>query len=123
MTSAKETACPPPGMTNLGNDTGLPGEPHIDKTDVKESDQIGLTSFYYFVPSGEIDLRDDESLWKGFSPDSSLSRLRSSTTGRMPAKTETSSTGQDISRSWRETPSGSRSPSSTAAELVVGLTA
>jgi hypothetical protein len=50
------------------HDTGLPGEPHIDKTDVKESDQIGLTNFSYFVPSGAINLGDKESLWARLLP-------------------------------------------------------
>ncbi len=50
------------------NDTGLPGEPHIDKTDVRESDQIGLTSFNYFTPSSNFRLGDDESLWKQLLP-------------------------------------------------------
>lgn len=45
------------------HDTGLPGEPHIDKTDVKESDQIGLTNFSYFTPASQIILGDKESLW------------------------------------------------------------
>ncbi|HTY35991.1 MAG TPA: hypothetical protein VMH23_02715, partial [Bacteroidota bacterium] len=52
----------------FGNDTGLPGEPHIDKTDVNESDQIGLTSFYYFTPANAVRLGDDESLWSNLSP-------------------------------------------------------
>ena len=56
------------GIDNLGNDTGLPGEPHIDKTDVSESDQIGLTSFFYFVPSNNVRLGDDESLWRNLAP-------------------------------------------------------
>jgi hypothetical protein len=56
------------GYDANGYDTGLPGEPHIDKTDVKESDQIGLTSFFYFVPAGDIDLHDKESLWKDLQP-------------------------------------------------------
>jgi len=45
-----------------------PGEPHIDKTDVDESDQIGLTSFYYFTPAGQIALGDKESLWRDLAP-------------------------------------------------------
>ncbi len=51
-----------------GVDTGLPGEPNIDKTDVDESDQIGLTSFQYFTPAGDISLGDDEELWKRMAP-------------------------------------------------------
>ena len=50
------------------HDTGLPGEPHIDKTDVRESDQIGLTNFSYFTPSNVIVLGDKESLWQRLVP-------------------------------------------------------
>ncbi len=53
---------------NNGFDTGLPGEPHIDKTDVSESDQIGLTSFFYTAPANTIALGNDEGLWKNLSP-------------------------------------------------------
>jgi len=59
---------PTSGIDNSGMDTGLPGEPHIDKTDVSESDQIGLTSFYYFAPSNQVRLGDDEALWKNLAP-------------------------------------------------------
>jgi len=59
---------PTSGYDNLGHDTRLPGEPHIDKTDVRESDQIGLTSFFYFTPSKNIPLGDDETLWKDLAP-------------------------------------------------------
>jgi len=59
---------PTSGYDNQGNDTGLPGEPHVDKTDVRESDQIGLTSFYYFAPSNQVALGNDEALWKDLAP-------------------------------------------------------
>jgi hypothetical protein len=59
---------PTSGYDNFGHDTGLPGEPHIDKTDVRESDQIGLTSFYYFTPASQISLGDDEGLWNQLKP-------------------------------------------------------
>ncbi|MEX1274683.1 MAG: hypothetical protein WEE20_02050 [Bacteroidota bacterium] len=59
---------PTSGYDALGRDTGLPGEPNIDKTDVNESDQIGLTSFYYFTPAGRVRLGDDESLWTNLAP-------------------------------------------------------
>jgi len=49
-------------------DTGLPGEPHIDKTDIDESDQIGLTSFTYFTPPGKIRMSNDAQLWSKLSP-------------------------------------------------------
>ncbi len=49
-------------------DTRLPGEPHVDKTDIDESDQIGLTSFYFFYPSGRLKLKNDEDLWKAMAP-------------------------------------------------------
>jgi hypothetical protein len=59
---------PTSGYDASFKDTGLPGEPHIDKTDVKESDQIGLTNFYYFTPANVISLGDDESLWNDLKP-------------------------------------------------------
>ncbi len=59
---------PTSGYDNSGNDTGLPGEPNIDKTDVDESDQIGLSSFYYFEPANVVRLGDDEELWKNLAP-------------------------------------------------------
>ena len=59
---------PTSGYDVNGHDTGLPGEPHIDKTDVQESDQIGLTSFFYFAPSGNVNLEDKEGLWKNLAP-------------------------------------------------------
>lgn len=59
---------PTSGISNTGEDTGLPGEPHIDKTDVSESDQIGLTSFFYFAPSNQVRMGDDESLWRNLAP-------------------------------------------------------
>ena len=50
-------------------DTGEPGEPHIDKTDPRESDQIGLSSFYYFTNATDpINLSNDQSLWVDLEP-------------------------------------------------------
>lgn len=59
---------PTSGYDFNGFDTGLPGEPNIDKTDVDESDQIGLTSFQYFTPASDVTLGDDEDLWKRMAP-------------------------------------------------------
>lgn len=49
---------------------GIPdsGEPNFDRTDVDESDQIGLSSFDYFVPAGEYPMADDEALWEKLRP-------------------------------------------------------
>jgi len=49
-------------------DTGEPGEPDIDKTDVNESDQLGLTSFDYFVPAGTIKMSDNNNMWTRMKP-------------------------------------------------------
>jgi len=49
-------------------DTGFPGEPNIDKTDVDESDQIGLTSFQYFVPANAITMADERDMWRRLRP-------------------------------------------------------
>jgi hypothetical protein len=59
---------PTSGYDFGGRDSGLPGEPNIDKTDVDESDQIGLTSFQYFTPAGDITLADDAELWRRMAP-------------------------------------------------------
>ena len=49
-------------------DTHEPGEPDIDKTDVQESDQIGLTSFQYFVPAGAINMANQQDMWRRMTP-------------------------------------------------------
>jgi hypothetical protein len=59
---------PTSGYDNNGNDTGLPGEQHVDKTDVNESDQIGLTSFYYFAPAKNFKMGDKELMWTYLAP-------------------------------------------------------
>ncbi|MBI2427915.1 MAG: hypothetical protein HYV29_03820 [Ignavibacteriales bacterium] len=59
---------PTSGINANGTDSGLPGEPNIDKTDVDESDQIGLTSFQYFTPSNDVPLGDDELMWNRMRP-------------------------------------------------------
>ena len=51
-----------------GDGEPTPGEPNFDQTDVDESDQIGLTSFEYFVPSNDFSMADDEDLWNRLSP-------------------------------------------------------
>ena len=58
------------GLPTSGAGYGLPGEPHIDITDVRESDQIGLTSFDYFTnaEAGDYILRDDEAWWERVAP-------------------------------------------------------
>jgi len=59
---------PTSGYLASGVDTRLPGEPGIDKTDVNESDQIGLSSFYYFTPADAVSFGDDERLWGQIAP-------------------------------------------------------
>ena len=56
------------GIPTSGAGTNLPGEFHIDKTDVTESDQLGLTSFYFFYPFNKFSLRDDEDIWGFMQP-------------------------------------------------------
>jgi hypothetical protein len=45
-----------------GSGSGFPGEPNIDKTDVAESDQMGLTGVGY-DPAGSIPVGNSLSLW------------------------------------------------------------
>jgi len=59
---------PTSGYDDNGNDTGLPGESRMDKTDVNESDQIGLTSFYYFTPAGNFRMGDKDTMWVYLAP-------------------------------------------------------
>jgi len=58
------------GTFDYGEDDGQPtlGEPNFDRTDVDESDQIGLTSFNYFTPAQDYPMADDELLWDWLKP-------------------------------------------------------
>jgi len=56
------------GKPSSGKGTNLPGEPHIDKTDIDESDMIGLTAYNIFTPWTLYPLSDDEGLWKAVYP-------------------------------------------------------
>lgn len=58
------------GTNDTGEGDGIPtpGEPNFDATDVDESDQIGLTSFQYFVPAGDITMSDDFDMWRRMKP-------------------------------------------------------
>lgn len=56
------------GLPTSGVGTNFPGEPHIDKTDPDEADQVGLTSFFYFTPFNLVQLRNDEQLWTVSTP-------------------------------------------------------
>ena len=49
-------------MPTSGSGTGFPGEPNIDKTDVSESDQMGLTAVAYDA-AGTIPTSNNSSLW------------------------------------------------------------
>jgi hypothetical protein len=59
-----------PNTNDEGEYDGIPtnGEPNFDKTDVDESDQIGLTSFDYFEPSSAIDMSDENEMWWRMQP-------------------------------------------------------
>ena len=59
-----------PNTYDLGESDGRPtaGEPNFDRTDVDESDQIGLTSFNYFTPANLYPMADDERLWDWLKP-------------------------------------------------------
>jgi|FLOH01.1.fsa_nt_gi hypothetical protein len=51
-----------------GNGWPDSGEPNFDITDPDESDQIGLSSFNYFAPAGDIPMKNDEELWDMMAP-------------------------------------------------------
>ncbi len=59
-----------PGTHDLGEGDGMPteGEPHFDKTDVNESDQIGLTSFNFFNQTQSPPMNNNETLWNRMLP-------------------------------------------------------
>ncbi len=55
------------GLPTSGAGTKLPGEPHIDKTDIDETDMLGLTSFkLYEWP--DMPHYEDELVWKNMIP-------------------------------------------------------
>lgn len=56
------------GIPTSGAGTGRPGEPHIDVTDIDETDMIGLTSFYIYSDQGTYALSNDENLWSAVVP-------------------------------------------------------
>jgi hypothetical protein len=56
------------GRATSGRGTDLPGEPHIDKTDIDESDMIGLTAFNIYTPWTIYPLSADETLWEAIQP-------------------------------------------------------
>ena len=59
-----------PDTFDAGEGDGIPtpGESNFDRTDVDESDQIGLTSFQYFVPAGDISMSNEDDLWTRLRP-------------------------------------------------------
>ncbi len=59
-----------PNTGDFGEGDGIPtpGEPNFDQTDVDESDQLGLTSFQYFVPAGDITMSNDIDMWNRLTP-------------------------------------------------------
>jgi hypothetical protein len=56
------------GMPTSAAGTDLRGEPHIDLTDIDESDMIGLTAFNIYSDLGVYALYKDENLWAGIQP-------------------------------------------------------
>lgn len=77
-----------PNTNDRGEGDGRPtaGEPNFDQTDVDESDQIGLTSFEYFVPANAFSMADDEDLWRRLSP--GYFEVPSSIVNNMPQRGE-----------------------------------
>lgn len=58
------------GTGDRGEGDGLPtpGEPNFDALDVTESDQVGLTSFYYFTPPTAVQMSNDQQVWDALTP-------------------------------------------------------
>jgi hypothetical protein len=59
---------PGTGAPGEGDGVPTPGEPNFDATDVNESDQVGLSSFFYFTPPGAVRMNDDIRLWQTLTP-------------------------------------------------------
>ena len=59
-----------PGTGDAGEGNLRPdaGEPNFDDLDVTESDQVGLSSFFYFFPSNAFPLTNDNRVWQGMTP-------------------------------------------------------
>ncbi|MEM8559591.1 MAG: hypothetical protein AAGG50_17360 [Bacteroidota bacterium] len=59
-----------PGTGDLGEGDGVatPGERNFDDVDINESDQVGLSSFFYFTPAGALPLANENSVWEGVTP-------------------------------------------------------
>ncbi len=53
------------GKPTSGVGTGEPGEPHIDLTDVKETDQIGITNAQR-IAAGGLNINSDATMWFDF---------------------------------------------------------
>ncbi len=56
------------GDAGEGDGVPTPGEPNFDLVDVNETDQIGLSSFFYFTPPGGLRMNDDQRLWEAMTP-------------------------------------------------------
>ncbi|RQW03475.1 hypothetical protein EH223_09910, partial [candidate division KSB1 bacterium] len=55
------------GVATSGAGTDFPGEPHIDKTDIDETDMLGLTSFTLYLWE-DIPHYQDELVWQNITP-------------------------------------------------------
>ncbi len=58
------------GTGDRGEGDGVPtdGEPNFDSLDKDETDQVGLSSFYYFTPPGAVVLNNDSQIWSSMAP-------------------------------------------------------
>lgn len=58
------------GTGDAGEGDGIPsaGEPNFENLDVTETDQVGLSSFFYFTPPGGVRMNDDARLWEALTP-------------------------------------------------------
>jgi hypothetical protein len=65
MDGVKDTLNP-----DLGEGDGMPtdGEPHFDKTDIDETDMLGLTSFVLYEWSGDFRQWRDDLVWASLQP-------------------------------------------------------
>lgn len=58
------------GTGDEGENDGVPspGEAGFDALDIDESDQVGLSSFFYFTPPGALQMDRDQEVWDAMQP-------------------------------------------------------
>ncbi len=56
------------GDTGEGDGRPTVGEPNYEGLDVNETDQVGLSNFFYFTPPGALRMNEDNRIWSAMTP-------------------------------------------------------